>query len=149
MRAAIIMCLAVRGGQGWSDSLSSDFHLLIGRKGGEGSVTLCNVLLELSGFFLFSTPPLFVVVLYFALSATTGGTRMTVIKSTISTWVHAFLCFNLTGMVSASSMVGAHGGKAVRRIWLRLLSYLTTKFFAILWPRPQTEFQNVKNYSFC
>lgn len=49
-RAAIVMCLAVRGGQGWSDSLSSDFHLLIGRRGGERSVGPCNLLLVLSLF---------------------------------------------------------------------------------------------------
>lgn len=59
-----VMCLAVSRGQGWSDSLSSDFHVLIGRRGGEGSVDPRNLLLalllhkDLSFPFHCSPPPL-------------------------------------------------------------------------------------------
>lgn len=58
-RAAIVMCLAVRGGQGWNDSLSSDFHLMIGRRGGEKSVGRCKMLLALSLFAFEFLSPLF------------------------------------------------------------------------------------------
>lgn len=50
-----------RGGQGRNDSLSFDFHLPIGRRGGVGSVGPFNLLLSLSLFVFYSsqTSPLF------------------------------------------------------------------------------------------
>ena len=139
------MCLAVRGGQGWSDSLSSDFHLLIGRRGGERSVGPCNLLLVLSLFVFCSSqtsvffPPLLSSLsLSLSLASTTGVSRLTV------TWIvvllHKYMLIQMYWIqlsypvfcLTLQDGVETQGGKGVRRLWLSLHVYFISyqRYFA-------------------